>query len=492
MSATNRRAASIGASAPTLLVVDDERAILNVLRDVSERVGFNVVTCATGTEALAYLRGHHADIAAVDLRMPDLGGIDVLRAIRETDPDCHVILMTGQATIESAVEAVKLGAVDYLTKPLDFQRFRELLATVRENASRRRRLLEAEQQAAESAEFCGMIGRGPAMQELFGLIQRLAPHIRTALITGETGTGKELVARAFHRIGPRRDRRFVVINSSAVVPSLFESELFGHARGAFTGATDNKAGLFEYAHGGTLFLDEIGELPLTVQAKLLRVLESGEVQRIGTMEPKRVDVHVLAATNRDLGAEVEAGRFRADLLYRLNVVEIHVPPLRERREDIPYLTAAFVRQAATRLGKRLTGLTPAADKTLMTARWDGNVRELRNVVERACILADGELITERELGAGKPAVKPFAGQRFGSHAAVPDTAPGAADKTAPARPNEGDLAMLERDHILRVMESVGGNKMSAARILGIGRRALYRRLERYGIGTIERRQRSKD
>jgi len=354
---------------------------------------------------------------------------------------------------------------------------------VRENASRRRRLLEAEQQAAESAEFWGMIGRGPAMQELFGLIQRLAPHIRTALITGETGVGKELVARAFHRIGPRRDRRFVAINSSAVVPTLFESELFGHARGAFTGATDNKTGLFEYAHGGTIFLDEIGELPLAVQAKLLRVLESGEVQRVGTMEPRRVDVHVLAATNRDLNAEVEAGRFRADLLYRLNVVEIHVPPLRDRREDIPYLTAAFVRQAATRLGKRLTGLTPAADRTLLTARWDGNVRELRNIVERACILADGELITERELGPGK---QPQASPR-----PVEPAAPGAEAAGRPGA-NGADLAMLEKDHILRVMESVGGNKMSAARILGIGRRALYRRLERYGIGTIERRPRPKE
>jgi two-component system, NtrC family, response regulator HydG len=480
MSATQRRGAPAGASAPSLLVVDDEQAILNVLRDVAERVGFTVVTCASGSEALDHLREHHADIAAVDLRMPDIGGLDVLRAIREADPDCHVILMTGAATIESAVEAVKLGAVDYLTKPLDFQRFRELLATVRENAVRRRRLLEAEQAVAESAEFCGMIGRGPAMQELFGLIQRLSPHIRTALITGETGTGKELVARAFHRIGPRRDRRFVVINSSAVVPTLFESELFGHARGAFTGASDNKAGLFEYAHGGTLFLDEIGELPLTVQAKLLRVLESGEVQRVGTMEPRRVDVHVLAATNRDLHGEVDAGRFRADLLYRLNVVEVHVPPLRDRREDIPYLTAAFVRQAATRLGKRLTGLTPSAERTLMTARWDGNVRELRNIVERAGILTDGELITERELGPGKQPPRPAEGL------------PEADQAVEQSAGNGGDLAMLEKDHILRVMESVGGNKMSAARILGIGRRALYRRLERYGIGTIERRQRDKD
>ncbi len=217
-----------------------------------------------------------------------------------------------------------------------------------------------------------------------------------------------------------------------------------------------------------------------MQAKLLRVLESGEVQRVGTMEPRRVDVHVLAATNRDLNAEVDAGRFRADLLYRLNVVEILVPPLRDRREDIPYLTAAFVRQAATRLGRRLTGLTPSAERTLMTGRWDGNVRELRNIVERACILADGELITERELGSGRQPPRPA------------EAAPAGDAGVERKGGNGGDLAMLEKDHILRVMESVGGNKMSAARILGIGRRALYRRLERYGIGTIERRQRSKE
>jgi DNA-binding NtrC family response regulator len=470
-----------GPPSPTLLVVDDEAAIRNILKEVAQKVGFQVVTCPGGREALEHLRTHHADMAAVDLQMPEIGGIDVLRAIRETDPDCQVLLMTGRATIESAVEAVKLGAIDYLTKPLNFERVRELLTTVRENTTKRQRLLEAEQQAAKNAEFSGMIGRGPVMQELFGLIQRLAPHVRTALITGETGTGKELVALALYRSGPRRDKRFVVINSSAIVSTLFESELFGHARGAFTGASENKPGLFEHAHGGTLFLDEIGELPLAVQAKLLRVLETGEVQRVGTVEPRRVDVHVLAATNRDLGGEVAAGRFRADLLYRLNVVDVHVPPLRDRREDIPYLTAAFVRESATRLGKRLAGLTPSAERTLMSARWDGNVRELRNVIERACILADGEFITERELMQGRP-------RSAAPTEPLPATAVAIANDEAG---EDGPLSSLEREHIVRVMESVGGNKMSAARILGIGRRALYRRLERYGIGTIEKRTKPK-
>jgi DNA-binding NtrC family response regulator len=471
-----------GARQPTFLVVDDERVILDVMREIAEKVGYRVVTCAGGREALAHLQHHHADIAAVDLRMPDVGGMDVLRAIRDRDPDCQVVLMTGQATIETAVEAVKLGAVDYFTKPLDFRRLKQLLVTVRDNGARRQRLLEAEQEAARDAEFCGMIGRGPRMQELFGLIQRLAPHVRTALITGETGTGKELVARALYGTGPRREKRFVVINSSAIVSSLFESELFGHTRGAFTGATENKPGLFEYAHGGTIFLDEIGELPLPVQAKLLRVLETGDVQRIGTMEPRRVDVHVLAATNRDLGEEVAAGRFRADLLYRLNVVEVQVPALRDRREDIPYLVAAFVRECAQRLGKRLSGLTPSAERSLMSANWPGNVRELRNVIERACILADGELVTERELVQSKPAA---------AATTPPPPVPIAAPAPAAADNAEGSLSVLEKEHIMRVMESVKGNKVSAARILGLDRRALYRRLERYGIGTIERRSKSK-
>ena len=346
----------------------------------------------------------------VDLRMPDLGGLDVLRAIREIDPRCQAVLMTGYASVETAVEAIKLGATDYLSKPLDFARLEQLLAGVRDDLERRRNLLSIESDVARRLEFCGMIGRGPVMQELFGMIRRLAPHVRTALVTGETGTGKELVARALHTLGPRRDRRFVTVNCSAVVETLFESELFGHVRGAFTGATENKQGLFELADNGTLFLDEIGELPLSVQAKLLRVLELGEVHRVGSLEPRKVNVHVIAATNRDLRAEVAAGRFRSDLFYRLNIVEVKLPALRERREDIPYLTAAFVRETSERLQKPLAGLTPGAERVLGIASWDGNVRELRNVIERACIMADGDFITERELAVSMPSL-PYAPPR---------------------------------------------------------------------------------
>ena len=309
------------------------------------------------------------------------------------------------------------------------------------------------------------------MQELFGLIRRLAPHVRTALITGETGTGKELVARALYLSGPRRQKRFVPINCSAITESLFESELFGHMRGAFTGATDTKPGLFEVADGGTIFLDEIGELPLAAQAKLLRVLESGEVQRVGAVDGRRVDVNVLAATNRDLRAEMNAGRFRADLFYRLNVVELRVPPLREHREDIPYLTAAFIRDVNARMQKRIVGTSPSVERRLAEAQWDGNVRELRNVIERASILAEGEFITERELNSSlAPVATPSGPSSASPHAAG-----------EMGQPPEA-LASLEREHVLEVLQRVGGNKMAAARILGVSRRALYRRLERYGAG----------
>jgi transcriptional regulator with GAF, ATPase, and Fis domain len=314
------------------------------------------------------------------------------------------------------------------------------------------------------------------------LIRRRAPHVRTALITGETGTGKELVARALHRTGPRRERRFVTVNCSAVVETLFESELFGHVRGAFTGATDNKPGLFELADGGTLFLDEIGELPLSVQAKLLRVLELGEVHRVGSLDPRRVNVHVIAATNRDLRTEVAAGRFRSDLYYRLNVVEVRLPPLRDRREDIPYLTAAFVRECSERLQKPLIGLTPGAERLLTAAAWEGNVRELRNVIERACILADGDFITERELAVSlPPAVAPAPAYATSLPLAV---AP------AVSAPQDTDLLVnVERDHIQRALVRAGGNKKAAAKMLGLSRRALYRRLERLNLATTISRRR---
>jgi DNA-binding NtrC family response regulator len=463
---------------PMLIVVDDEQGILDVVSRFARRAGFDVMACSGGREAIALLQTRHADVAMVDLRMPDIGGLDVIRAIREIDPRCQTVLMTGYATVDTAVEAIKLGAMDYLSKPLDFARLEQLLTAIREDLDRRRSILALDTDVAKRLEFCGMIGRGPVMQELFGMIRRLAPHVRTALVTGETGTGKELVARALHQIGPRSDRRFITINCSAVVETLFESELFGHMRGAFTGATDNKPGLFELADGGTLFLDEIGELPSTVQAKLLRVLELGEVHRVGSLEARRVNAHVVAATNRDLRTEVAAGRFRSDLYYRLNIVEVKVPALRDRREDIPYLTAAFVRETSERLQKPVSGLTPGAEHLLASGAWDGNVRELRNVIERACILADEDFITERELAVSMP-----------PPALRTPASSGDAERSAQAVADKDLLVTVERDHIQRALVRAGGNKKAAAKMLGLSRRALYRRLERLDLGaTITRRR----
>ena len=459
---------------PLLVVVDDEQGILDVVGRFARRAGYEVITCSGGREAIAQVQTNRADLVLMDLRMPDVGGLEVLRAIRKTDPRCQAVLMTGYASVDTAVEAIKLGATDYLSKPLDFARLEQLLTSVRDEIERRRHVLSLESDVARRLEFCGMIGRGPIMQDLFGMIRRLAPHVRTALISGETGTGKELVARALHKLGPRRDKRFVTVNCSAVVETLFESELFGHVRGAFTGATDLKPGLFELADGGTLFLDEIGELPPSVQAKLLRVLDLGEVHRVGSLDPRRVTVHVVAATNRDLRAEVAAGRFRSDLYYRLNIVEVRLPPLRDRREDIPYLTAAFVRETSERLQKSLLGLTAGAERLLATAAWDGNVRELRNVIERACILADGDFITDRELAVSMPALV---------------MRPAAAGVAAPRQGDSDLLVNVEREHIQRALARANGNKKAAARMLGLSRRALYRRLERLDLaGTIMRRR----
>lgn len=459
---------------PVLLLVDDEDAIRDVVGRCARSIGFEVIACANGRAAISQLKTRGADLALVDLRMPDIGGLDVLRAIRAADPHCQIVLMTAHASIDTAVEAIKLGATDYFTKPLDLQRLKQFLSDTRRETEQRYRLLTLESDVARQLEFCGMVGVGAKMQELFSLIRRLAPHFRTALVTGETGTGKELVAGALHKLSARRQNRFVALNCSTIVQGLFESELFGHVRGAFTGATDNKAGLFELAEHGTLFLDEVGELPLAVQGKLLRALELGEVQRVGSLESRRIDVHVIAATNRDLRSEVSAGRFRSDLFYRLNIVEVRVPPLRDRREDIPYLTAAFLRDFAKRLSKPRMALTSGSERVLIAAPWPGNVRELRNVLERASILADGELVTEREVTE-----------------CLHRDAPKSADEDQdliPARGELGTLSAVEREYIVRALEEAGGNKKAAAKVLGLSRRALYRRLERYELDDrIQRR-----
>jgi len=447
---------------PLLLAIDDEPAILTIVERFGRQMGFEVETRTNPAAALAEFAKLDPDVAIVDLQMPELGGLDVLKAIRAANPDCHVILLTGNPTIDTAIEAVKLGARDYLQKPIDFGRLGRLLSEVVEGMRRRERLLRVEADVAGDFECEGMIGRSTVMQELFDSLRRYAPHMRSVLVTGETGTGKELVAKALHRLGPRRAKRFITVNCSAVVESLFESELFGHVRGAFTGATETKVGLFEHADGGTLLLDEAGELPLPVQAKLLRAVEYGEVQRVGALDTRRVDVNVIAATNRDLRGEAAAGRFRTDLFYRLSTIEIALPPLRDRREDIPYLAARFIRECAVRVNRPITGLTQSAERLLFNAPWPGNIRELRNVLERACILSEAGMISERDLSSA-----------LTTRAAVRATD---ADELSDDR-----LSTLQRRQVERVLEETGGNKSEAARRLGISRRALYRRIDEMNL-----------
>ncbi len=448
---------------PTVLVVDDEPGMVALVERFARGEGFETIGRAGGQPMLAELPALRPDAAIVDLQMPDVGGIELLKAIRDAVPSCQVILMTAHASVDSAIEAVKLGALDYVQKPLDFDRLRELLATVKHGLERRKLLLAVDSEMASRFEFNGMIGRSAVMQQLFDSIRRLAPHVRTVLVTGETGTGKELVARALHKLGGRKDRRFTTSNCSAIVETLFESELFGHMRGAFTGATEAKPGLFELSDGGTIFLDEIGELPVVMQAKLLRVVEYGEVQRVGATEPKRVDVRVITATNRTLGDEVAAGRFRQDLFYRLNVVEIPLPPLRDRPEDIPYLSAAFVKEFSERFKKSIHAISPGAERVLQNAPWPGNVRELRNTIERVCMLTDGPILSEREVLA-------VVG---GGARSMPRRTAALAPQPAPAE--------LSPDALQQALQRAGGNKSEAARLLGLSRRAYYRRLEAAGI-----------
>lgn len=445
---------------PLLLLVDDDAQIRQLLSDVGAREGFEVLEAPDGAVALEMLGRRHMDLVLLDLHMPRTNGLDVLRSVRASGTSSQIALMSGAASVEDAVEAIKLGASEYFAKPLDIARVRALMAAMRQQFLDRNSVLDADATLAQRLEVCGMIGRSPAMRELFSVISRLAPHARTVLITGETGTGKELVAKAMQELGPRKHKKLVTVNCSAVVETLFESELFGHVRGAFTGATTDKAGVFEAANGGTVFLDEVGELPAGAQAKLLRTLENGELQRVGSVELRKVDVRVIAATNRRLDAEIAAGRFRSDLFYRLNVIEIAVPPLRERPEDIPYLTAAFVKRFSKEFSKSITGLTEGAEERLVQWSWPGNVRELRNVVERACLLCEGHLLTEGDLAkslSGRPAM-----------------AVTIADDDDPAGPPPTP------DEVREALDNTAGNKSLAARRLGISRRALYRLIDKYG------------
>lgn len=463
--------AGSGDQRPLLLIADDELPLLQMLERLGVRLGFDVVTCDGGQAALRAMRERPADLALVDLRMPDLGGLDVLREFHREVPGCPVIIMTAYGAIDSAVEAMKLGAREYITKPFDFPQLKKLLTDVRDELTRP---VDGETvtapPVASGPDLTGMLGDTPVIHKVSELVRSLAATTKVVFISGERGTGKELVARAFHQYSERRHRPFVTINCSALVDSLFERELFGHEKGAFSGAEESKPGLFEAAQGGTIFLDDVADLPLAVQGMLLQLLESGELTRVGAERPRPVDVAVVAATQRDLRADVAAGRFRADLFYLLNVVGIVLPPLRERRDDIAELALSFLRDAPVNSQRRLTGFTEDALAALREASWDGNVRELRTAVERAAARATGPRVTADEVLVSIAGEAAATARPTGLHVVRSGAA-------------KAPLHDVEKDHILSVLRDVRGNRVKAAQVLGISRRALYRRLERHQIAA---------
>jgi DNA-binding NtrC family response regulator len=452
----------------TLLIVDDNPGSLEFLSSALAREGLRILTASEPEQGLDLVYTHRPQVVLTDLVMPNLTGLDVLERIVEFDPVIDVVLMTAHYTTETAVEAIRKGAADYLNKPIPLAVLRDRVGRLIDSALERQRFLQAEADLEQSAQFEGMLARSPQMWEMFSRIRRVAPHYRAALITGETGTGKELVAQALHKLSPARGR-FVVLNCSAVVETLFESELFGHVRGAFTGADRDKPGLFEHASGGTMFLDEIGDMPLATQAKLLRVLQNQEVLRVGSLTPHRVDVRLIGATNKDLRQAIAQRQFREDLYYRLAMVEIHTPRLAERMEDLPLLARHFVAKFARQYGKKIGGLTQRAQILLGRHSWPGNVRELENVIGHACMMTLSELINTADL----PELRPSAPQ-------VTPTPPISAGTVTDENANQS-FEQMEKHLVTEALARAEGNQSKAARQLKIGRDALRYKMKKYGL-----------
>jgi two-component system nitrogen regulation response regulator NtrX len=449
--------------APRILVVDDEQGIRAALGQLLEYEGYDVRTAKSATEGLAEFEKWRPELVFMDVKMAGMDGIEALRRIKQIDASVSVVMISGHATIQTAVEATQLGAYDILEKPLDTDRILVLLrnalqhVTLREENARLRETIEARYE---------MVGKSYAIRALLDQIDKIGATPARVLITGENGTGKELVARAIHRMSPRAQRPFVEVNCAAIPSELIESELFGHMKGSFTGAVADRAGKFEQAHTGTLFLDEIGDMSLSAQAKVLRVLQDGEVTRIGGTKNVKVDVRVLAATNKRLEDEIAQGRFREDLFYRLNVVPLHVPPLRERRDDIPLLAQYFLQQFALRDGVPPRGIDEGALKTLQVMEWPGNVRELRNTIERLLILASGSRITAADvhrLSGARPAETAGLGSLLDS-------------KTF-----EEFKHAAERAFLVAKLREYDWNVSETARLLDMPRSNLYKKIEKYGL-----------
>ena len=444
----------------SILVVDDDADMREWVKEDLEHEGFMVETAAGGHAGVERVKKGGVDLVVTDVKMPDLDGLDLLREIREVEPSPFVIVVTGFGSIDTAIRAVKLGAYDYITKPFKIDQLLLSIDKALAERSLRTEVTRLREEVSRRDRMDNIIGRSAPMQEIFALVRRVSPSHANLLITGESGTGKELVARALHAKSPRKGHPFVAVNCAAIPDALLESELFGYARGAHSTANADRQGLFVEANGGTLFLDEIAELPLTLQPKLLRVLQDGEVRPLGMNRAERVDVRVIAATNSDIERQLHEGQFREDLYYRLNVIQIHLPPLRSRQEDILPLADHFLDRTAQRSGKTVRGWKEGAKKMLLAYPWPGNVRELENVVERAVALTEGDLISPEDL--------PQTVQERKNQ-----------DRLASAVAQGFTLDQLEREYIERVLEVEGGNKTRAAQRLGLDRKTLYRKLEEY-------------
>ncbi len=457
-------------SKPRILVVDDEPVMGSSLEKILRAWGYEAVLAATAAEAREAFRPGAFAAALLDLRLPDGDGVSVLRALRESDPEIPVVMMSAYGTVEAAVEAVKAGAVDFVTKPLQMDHVRHVLERALAEAGTRREVQELRRFADQRASFGDLIGASPAMRQVYRLIEKVAAADAPVLIQGESGTGKELVARAIHVASGRRQGRFVAVNCAAVPEGLIESEIFGHEKGAFTGAVARKIGMMEQAGGGTFLLDEISEASLAFQAKLLRVLQERTVARVGGTAPVAVDARVLAATHRDLAEEVRAGRFREDLFYRIHAVPLHLPPLRERTEDIPLLAEHFLTEAAGREGKKAPELAPEAVAAMLRYEWPGNVRELQHVLERARVLdADGRIGPE---DLPEPLRKPGGGS--GGKGGTP-LDPGA------IRPLRQAREAFEKEYLTGLLRAHKGNVTEAARQAKLGRASLHEKLRRFDI-----------